>query len=102
MSKYGIDNVRGGTYIKEVLEADQKRFLQKEIWGARDLCTRCGRNNHFIQQCFAKKDFNGNVIDDGDYYEPESESETDSGDDDDDYRSYKPKRVCYESDSEED
>lgn len=62
MAKYGIDNVRGGSYVLEELDPSIKNVLQKEIWGALDLCTRCGRNNHFIKDCYATKDVNGNDI----------------------------------------
>ena len=62
MNIYGIDNVRGGTYITQYLTQQEKQFIRKEIWAATNVCTRCGFNTHFINQCFAKKDINGNFI----------------------------------------
>lgn len=63
MSKYGIENVRGGTYVSIELEENSLFSLQKEIWHSKNLCTRCGRNSHFVKQCYAKKDINGNSLD---------------------------------------
>lgn len=51
MAEYGIDNVRGGSYVTLELSTDQKEFLKREIWGAQDLCVRCGKAGHFIRQC---------------------------------------------------
>ena len=62
MSKYGIDNVRGGTYVTEELDEVQQYTLQKEIWGAKNLCTQCGRSGHFVKYCKYEKDVNGNDI----------------------------------------
>ena len=64
MSVHGIDKVRGGSYSKIELTQEEKEVLQKEIWGAKDLCNRCGNSNHFIKDCYATKDINGNKIED--------------------------------------
>lgn len=64
MSKYGIDNVRGGTYVKEKLDPVEIKTLQKEIWASTNCCTRCGRKSHFIAECNAKTDINNVIIDD--------------------------------------
>jgi len=56
MSKFGIKNVRGGSYVKEVLDEIELYNLKKEIWGATDCCTQCGRKGHFIKDCFATTD----------------------------------------------
>ena len=69
MEKYGIDNVRGGTYVSEVLDDIQLENLKKEIWGAKDKCTRCGRSTHFVKDCYAKTDVYGNPIDQSEKYE---------------------------------
>ena len=69
MCIYGVDNVRGGSYVSIDLDPLQKLSIQREIWGATDKCTRCGRKGHFINSCYAKTDV------DGDFFESESESE---------------------------
>jgi len=59
MAKCGIDNVRGGIYVESELDEFQKETLNREIWGAQNKCTRCGRMGHFVKDCFAKTDTNG-------------------------------------------
>jgi predicted GIY-YIG superfamily endonuclease len=43
MAKYGIENVRGGTYVADKLSEEQEQALKAEIWGSSDLCNKCGR-----------------------------------------------------------
>jgi len=62
MHKFGIDNVRGGSYVTEELDEDQYYLIQKEIWAAKNLCTQCGRSGHFVKSCSAKTDINGNSL----------------------------------------
>ena len=50
MDKYGIDNVRGGSYSRLKLTDDEKKHIQKELWGANDLCFICG-GDHFVKDC---------------------------------------------------
>ena len=71
MAKYGINNVRGGSYVEMVLDDDQLQALHREIWGAQNKCTRCGRGGHFVQDCFASHNINGDTLDD----DSESEEE---------------------------
>lgn len=58
MARFGIDNVRGGSYVNEILDEFQVYALQKEICGACDLCTRCGKSGHFVKDCYAKTNIN--------------------------------------------
>ena len=62
MSKYGVDKVRGGSYIETNLSDEQKAHLQKKIRAATDVCIRCGRDGHFISSCYARTDVDGNDI----------------------------------------
>jgi predicted GIY-YIG superfamily endonuclease len=54
MSKYGIDKVRGGSYVQMELTEAQKDSLKLEIRGATDKCTRCGHGGHFVKDCYVK------------------------------------------------
>ena len=54
MSKYGIDNVRGGTYCQVKLNDDIYNTIQKEIDGATDKCYKCGKHGHFASNCKKK------------------------------------------------
>jgi len=62
MNIYGIDNVRGGSYVTVILDDSQRNNLQKEIWSANGACLRCGRNSHFINDCYANTDIHGNEL----------------------------------------
>jgi predicted GIY-YIG superfamily endonuclease len=62
MAKYGIENVRGGTYSNVVLDANSIAILEKEIRHSKNLCTRCGRDSHYIKDCYAKTDVDGAII----------------------------------------
>jgi predicted GIY-YIG superfamily endonuclease len=62
MGIYGIDNVRGGIYVTEALDGLQRYTIKKSIWGANDCCTQCGRKGHFVKNCKALTDVNGEDI----------------------------------------
>lgn len=64
MAKYGIDNVRGGCYVTIHLDISQRKLIQNQIWMATGKCLRCGRNNHFVKNCYAKTTIDGNLFSD--------------------------------------
>lgn len=51
MAEFGVDNVRGGSYVQDYIPSDAKGLIEKEIRFAKDLCISCGSENHFVHQC---------------------------------------------------
>jgi len=51
MLKYGIDNVRGGSYTQETISDSCREFIEKEFITAQDLCYICKQNGHFANNC---------------------------------------------------
>jgi predicted GIY-YIG superfamily endonuclease len=62
MAKYGIKNVRGGSYVSKELDDLQVYNLKREIWSANDCCTEFGRKGHFARYCKATIDVDGDEI----------------------------------------
>ncbi len=53
MNVYGIDNVRGGRYLLEVLNSGERDELKEELLYIHDKCTMCGSPSHFLANCHA-------------------------------------------------
>ena len=51
MDKYGINNVRGGSYTQIILPDEQKKLIQREIWSMKNLCNNCGSSDHWVRNC---------------------------------------------------
>jgi len=64
MRRYGVSNVRGGSYSQVNLDTSTIRFLQREISTMVDGCFRCGRIGHTVKQCFARAHYDGSALGD--------------------------------------
>ncbi len=51
MEKYGIINVRGGTFCESKLHQENINTIHKMITGSTDKCYICGQNGHFAKNC---------------------------------------------------
>jgi GAG-polyprotein viral zinc-finger len=65
MSKYGIENVRGGSYSNPNLSAGEIQGIEKRLRHVHDECLHCGGNDHFVKDCpnreaSKKRSCNGN------------------------------------------
>ena len=51
MMKYGIENVRGGSYNHMKLCKIEMKILRREIFTAMNRCYKCGKNTHYANKC---------------------------------------------------
>jgi cellular nucleic acid-binding protein len=63
MSKYGIDNVRGGSFSQITLPKEEVKVIEKMISHANDRCFTCNQKGHYASNCPSqsttpRKDYN--------------------------------------------
>lgn len=57
MSKYGINNVRGGSFCKIRLEHNEIKSIKKQLKDFDNICFDCGEKGHFSYNCPKKISF---------------------------------------------
>ena len=74
MDKYGISNVRGGSWCMVRMPRATRSELKRKIASTKSkktirnrskkkvVCTRCGRNSHSVSKCYARTHSNGSRI----------------------------------------
>ena len=62
MAKYGIDNVRGGSYVSITLDSVQIESITRELRNVAGYCKNCGDLGHYMKECIKKKEQDIRII----------------------------------------
>jgi hypothetical protein len=56
MHKYGVENVRGGSFVELDFPKETKKHIIRMINSVSNKCFRCSSDEHFLNQCPLYKD----------------------------------------------
>lgn len=51
MEKYGVENVRGGSFCEVNLSKENITTINKMLNGSNNRCYKCNKSGHFIKEC---------------------------------------------------
>lgn len=74
MDKYGIDNVRGGSFVSSKLDLSSIKTLKKMSNSTNNRCFNCGKQGHFAKNCWSNK-YDDNETYDSEYDDSESNND---------------------------